>query len=107
MLLIALTVVGFAVNGFAKNIARDVAVETARFAALADQDASMAKDRATQSLRLVLPSSWAADVQVMAMTSRATCSFEAIVTVKPLAIGFLFGIGKIKESARAVCELQG
>jgi hypothetical protein len=107
MLLMSLTVVGLAINGFAKNIAQDVAVEAARFAALADQGVPAARERALQSLSRVLPKSWAPDVQVIRRSPTATCSYEATVTLKPLAIGFLLGIGTIRESAHAVCELQG
>ena len=107
MLLMSLTVVGLAINGFAKNIDQDVAVEAARFAALADQGAPAARERALQSLSRVLPKSWAPDVQVIRRSPTATCSYEATVTLKPLAIGFLVGIGTIRESAHAVCELQG
>ena len=107
MLLIALSVIGLTVNGFARNIAQDVAVDTARYAALADQDSSLARDRAVRGLSLILPRSWAADVQVLRLSSSSSCVYEALVTVRPLAIGFILGFGQIRESARAVCELQG
>lgn len=104
--LLALSVIGLAFNGFAKNIAQDVAAEAARFAALADQDSTAAKDRAMRAMGLTLPVSWLPEVQVRRLSSGLACVYEAQVTVKPLAIGFLTGLTQIRESARAVCELQ-
>lgn len=107
MLLMTLSVIGLTFNGFARNIAQDVAVDAARYAALADQDSSLARDRAIRAISLLLPRSWATDVQVLRMSTSSSCVYEAKVSIKPLAIGFLLGFGQIRESARAVCELQG
>jgi hypothetical protein len=106
MLLLTLSVVGVAFNGFAKNIAQDVAVDTARFAALADQNSLLASERANRLLGRTLNSAFAATVQVSQSKSTGRCTYEVNVTLKPLAIGFLSGISTIKESALAVCELQ-
>jgi hypothetical protein len=107
MLLLTLSVIGLNFNGFARNIAQDVAVDTARYAALADQDSSVARDRAIRGISLILPRFWAPDVQVLRMSTSSSCVYEATVSIRPLAIGFLLGFGQIRESARAVCELQG
>lgn len=107
MVLMTLSVIGLTFNGFARNIAQDVAVDASRYAALADQDSSLARDRALRGMSLILPKFWAADVQVLRLSSSSSCVYEALVTVRPLAIGFLVGLGQIRESARAVCELQG
>lgn len=107
MLLMTLSVIGLTFNGFARNIAQDVAVDTARYAALADQDSSLATDRAIRGISLILPRSWAAEVQVLRLSTSSSCVYEAKVSIRPLAIGFLLGFGQIRESARAVCELQG
>lgn len=107
MLLVTFSVIGLTFNGYAKNIAQDVAAETARYAALADEGMTSAKDRAIQGLNRMLPRSWKPDIQVTRVTSGATCLFQAEVTVKPLSFGLLLGVGTIKESARAACELQG
>lgn len=106
MLLLTLSVIGLALNGFVKNIAQDLAVDTARFAALADQDSSLAKARAMTGLSLILPRSFVSEVLVRRLALGASCAYEAQITLKPIAIGFLSGIAPIKESARAVCELQ-
>lgn len=106
MLLLTLSVIGLALNGFVKNIAQDVAVDTARFAALADQDSSLAKARAMTGLGLILPKSFVSEVLVRRLASSATCAYEVQITLKPIVVGFLSGVSPIKESARAVCELQ-
>lgn len=106
MLLLTLSVIGLALNGFVKNIAQDTAVDTARFAALADQDSSMAEARAMTGLGLILPKAFASEVLVRRLALGASCAYEAQITLKPIAMGFLSGIAPIKESARAVCELQ-
>ena len=107
MLLVTLSVIGFTFNGYAKNIAQDVAAETARYAALADEGVTSAKVRAVQGLSRMLPRSWEPGIQVTRVTSGATCLFQAEVTVKPLSFGLLLGVGTLPESARAACELQG
>jgi hypothetical protein len=106
ILLLTLSVIGLALNGFVKNIAQDLAVDTARFAALADQDSSLANERAMSGLGLILPKSFVLEVLVRRLASSATCAYEAQITLKPISVGFLSGIAPIKESARAVCELQ-
>ena len=106
ILLVTFSVIGLTFNGYAKNIAQDVAAETARFAALADQGATAAKDRAVQGLSRMLPRSWALDVKVARVSSSSTCLFQADVTVKPLSLGLVLGVGAIRESAHAYCELQ-
>lgn len=107
MVLLTLSVIGLAFNGFVKNIAQDVAVDTARFAALADQDSTLAKDRAMRGLSLVLPRSFVSEVSVRRLASIVPCAIEVQITLKPIAVGFLSAITPIRESARAVCELQG
>jgi hypothetical protein len=107
MVLLTLSVIGIAINGFAKNVALDIAVDTARFAALADQDAVTASDRALKHLRAVLAGSFSPNVVVSRADSSESCSYEVQVTLHPLTLGFMSGILPIRETARAVCELQG
>lgn len=102
-----MSVLGLSINGFAKNIAQDISVDAARYAALADQDASAASLRAYRGLGSLLGSIYQPNVQVSRQSSGETCSYIATVTIKPLVLGFFSYIAPIKESARAVCELQG
>jgi hypothetical protein len=107
MVLLTLSVIGIAMNGFAKNIAQDIAVDTARYAALADQDSSTASARAIRGLGLALGRIFEPSVRVGLEESSSKCSFIATVTIKPVGLGFLSNFATIRESARAVCELQG
>lgn len=106
LVLLTLTVIGVAINGFAKNVAQDIAVETARYAALADQDAASATGRGSAGLGLILGRIFDPGVVVTRGVSNSVCVYEVTVTLKPLALGFLSGISPISESARAFCELQ-
>jgi hypothetical protein len=107
MVLLTLSVIGISINGFAKNIAQDIAVDTARFAALADQDSTAATARAMSRLRAVLSGIFAPSAVVNRTTSSEACTYEVTVTLRPLAIGLLTVVSPIRETARAVCELQG
>jgi hypothetical protein len=107
MVFLTLSVIGISMNGFAKNIAQDVAVDTARFAALADQDSTTATERALSRLRAVLSGTFSPSAVVNRVISSEGCAYEVKVTLRPLAIGLLTVGGPIRETARAVCELQG
>lgn len=106
LVLMTLSVLSISLNGFAKNVAQDIAVDTARYAALADQGASSAMTRASRGLSLLLIEGFAPVVQVSRSASDSQCKYAVKVTLKPLAMGLLSGIPPIEESASAVCELQ-
>ena len=107
MFFLTLSVIGISVNGYAKNIAQDIAIDTARFAALADQDSTTATERALSRLRAVISGSFLPSALVSRHISSEGCTYEATVTLRPLALGLLTDSVQIRESARAVCELQG
>ena len=107
MVLLTLSVIGISINGFAKNIAQDIAVDTARFAALADQDSTTATERALTRLRAVLSGAFSPGAVVNRNISSEGCTYEVTVTLRPVAIGLLVVVRPIRESARAICELQG
>lgn len=107
MMLLTLSVIGISINGFAKNIAQDIAVDTARFAALADQDSTTATERALTRLRAVLSGAFSPSAVVNRSVSRDVCTYQVTVTLRPLAIGFLTIVRPIRETALAICELQG
>jgi hypothetical protein len=106
LVILTISVIGIAMNGFGKNLAQDLAVDTARFAALADQDASLAAARAYRGAGLVIARAFEPNILVTRHGQGGQCSIEAIVTLKPLALGFLTNLTQIKETALAVCELQ-
>lgn len=106
MVLMALSVIGIAINGFAKNVAQDIAVDTAQFAAFADQDAATSSSRALRRLDATLALDFSPNVQVSRSDAGDGCSYSVSVTLRPRAFGLLNGITTIRESARAVCEVQ-
>lgn len=105
-MLLTLSLIGVAINGFAKNIAQDLAIDTARFAALADQDASSATERAYKVLGPGFGKVFHPNVMVQRKSISAQCSYAATVTLSPISFGFLSTFASIRESALAVCELQ-
>jgi hypothetical protein len=107
MVFLTLSVIGISINGFAKNIAQDIAVDTARFAALADQDSTKATERALTRLRAVLSGTFSPSAVVSREISSLGCTYEVTVTLRPVAMGFLTVARPIRETARAICELQG
>lgn len=106
LVLMTLSVLSISLNGFAKNVAQDIAVDTARYASLADQGASRAMSRAYEGLGLLLVKGFAPDVQVTRSLSDSVCKYSVQVTVKPLALGLLSEIPALEESASATCEVQ-
>lgn len=105
--MLTMSVLGFSINGFAKNIAQDIALDAARYAALADQDASSASMRAYRGLGSLLGGIFEPDVRVTRDDSGQNCSYVVNVTIQPVILGIFSSIAPIRESARAVCELQG
>jgi Flp pilus assembly protein TadG len=106
LVLLALTTLGIALNGYAKNIAQDVAIEAARYSALADQSASTASTRAQLVLDGLL-GVWARPtVQAQMVELNGTCEMSVTVTLSVVALGFIAPGSLIRESASAVCEYQ-
>lgn len=106
LVLMTLSVLSISLNGFAKNVAQDIAVDAARYASLADQGASRATTRALEGLGLLLVEGFAPEVQVARALTGSECKYSVQVTLKPLAFGLLSGISPMKQSASAACELQ-
>ncbi len=106
LILLCLSVLGVAINGYAKNVAQDVAIEAARFAALADQDAKAGRQRALQQLSAELGLIFKPTVTADQLTEGETCIIRVAVTLKPMRLGLLNSNLTIREDGQAVCELQ-
>lgn len=106
LLLMTLSTLSLSFTGFAKNIAQDVAVDTARYASLADQSALTARERAYRGLGLLLVEGFAPEVQVTRSLTDSQCEYEVTVKLKPLVVGLISENSHIEESASAVCELH-
>jgi hypothetical protein len=101
-----MSVIGISVNGYAKNIAQDIAIDTSRYAALADQDASTAAFRAQKKLGLGTGSIFQPRVEVVKRVTSAGCSFQVEVTISAIPLGFISRASLIRETAYASCELE-
>ncbi|MEY3845818.1 MAG: hypothetical protein RJA66_85 [Actinomycetota bacterium] len=106
ILLLTMSVLGISVNGYAKNIAQDIAIDTSRYAALADQDAETAKSRAQKTLELGIGSEFQPRVDVVKRVTSAGCSFQVEVDMAAIPLGFVSRASLIKETAYASCELE-
>jgi len=106
LIMLTLSVLGVAINGYAKNIAQDVAVEAARYSALADQDIAGGQARAWSAIKAELGSVFKPEITGSADTSNGVCSNSIKITLKPIGLGLLSSNFKITESGTAVCELQ-
>jgi uncharacterized membrane-anchored protein len=106
LLLMTFSVIGVSMNGYAKNIAQDVAIDAARYAALADQGAQPAAERANRTLSLAIGSAFRPQVDVLKILSPGGCSFQATVSMVGLPLGVDSRVFSIKETASAICELQ-
>lgn len=104
--MLSLGVVTFSINGYAANIAQDVAIESAHLAALADVDLSEARLTAAQNLTEALGGVFKGTVTVDIGQTAEGCRAAAVVTVSTVVLGLLGKSVDIKEVASAVCELQ-
>lgn len=104
--MLSLGVVTFSINGYAANIAQDVAIEAAHMAALADVDLDEARLSATRDLADALGGVFKADVTLDKGQTSAGCRTVAVVAVSTVVLGLLGKSVDIKEVASAVCELQ-
>jgi Flp pilus assembly protein TadG len=106
MILLSISVLGVAVNGYAKNVAQDVAIDAARYGALADQDPAAGGKRASGALRVALGAIFAPQVIAETATEGDACVVRVTVTLTPLRLGLLGSSLKIRESGHAFCEIQ-
>ena len=104
LVLMALSILGVAVNSYGANIAQDVAVEAARYASLADTTPSEAELRAIDQLKYALGESVDAEVVISRLSK--PCESLATVRLRSIPLGLIGGAIKIEESAIEICELQ-
>lgn len=104
LFLLALSVMGVAINVYATNLAQDVAIEAARYGSLADASLADAQAVAVESLRNALGPQ--VNAEVVASRSDAPCATEVTIRLRVVPLGLLSeGLG-IEERAIAICELQ-
>ena len=106
LVLLALSVMGIALNGLVRNVMFDSAIEGARFAALADQKASAGCARAqflfTKSLGSAIHPTFRCDQAEVGSRTVILVSLEAAIP----GLGFLPNNFKLKAVGHATAELQ-
>lgn len=105
--MLSLSILGVSINGYAKNIAQDVAIDAARYSALADQDLVAGQNRALSALRAELGGIFKATVTARTDSADGVCANSIQVSLKPMRLGLLGSSLTIKETGTAICELQG
>ncbi len=106
LVLLTLTNLGIILNGFAVNVAESVAVDTARFAALADQDLESAKSRGLAVLDAQLTALFRPQVELAKLEETGNCEVEVTVTMETVPFGLLSSISEESQKASAICETQ-
>ncbi len=105
--MMAFSVISLALVGYVTNVATDVAVDAANYAALADQDPSAARDRAIERLGTGLMSANLSTVEVGYIGGAEGCEVRSKVTVTVPRFGFIGGFSVVQEIGHAFCENQG
>lgn len=99
--------IGISLTGFCKLIAQDVAIQSARFGALADQSATSADMMASDTLkRIGFGNLFLASVDATKRYIAESCRITVEVKLAAVPIGFVRSLTEIKESSSAVCEIQ-
>lgn len=96
---------GITLNGFAKNIAQDVAIDAARYGALADQSVEEAQQRAYGAIQGILGKNFSARVLASKSITATNCYVEVSVSLTTIPIGFFKSASEIHEVGFATCEI--
>jgi hypothetical protein len=105
LLLLWISIMGITLNGFARNIAQDVAIDAARYGALADQSADEANERAYDSIQGILGKNFSAKVSASKAVTATSCYVEVSVSLTTIPIGFLKAASEVHEVGFATCEI--
>ncbi|MFM6965823.1 MAG: hypothetical protein ACKOWI_00340 [Rhodoluna sp.] len=106
LLMMSLAVIGVCVNGYASNVAQDVAIESAHHAALADVDLSEASAVAAENLKSALGGLFLGTVEVNKGITNQGCHAQSSVRIRTIPLGFLSSAIQIERKSSAICELQ-
>ena len=104
--MLSLGVVTFSLNGYASNIAQDVAIEAAHLAALADIEISEAQLEAERTLGAALGGVFNSSVVIEKVQTSNGCRAKASVSITTVVFGLLGKSVPIDRQASAICELQ-
>jgi hypothetical protein len=107
LMLLTMTTIAFSLTGFCKLIAQDVAIDSSRFGALADQGPQSAELRASETLRRTgIGSLFLASVTASTIELSNTCYVRVEIGMSSVPIGLIKNFTEVKEAANAICEIQ-
>lgn len=107
LLLLTMTTIAFSLTGFCKLIAQDVAIDSSRFGALADQGSESAELRARETLRRTgIGALFLAHVATSKVELSNTCYVRVEIGMSSVPIGLIKNFTEVKETANAICEIQ-
>lgn len=106
LLAIALSVMGLAAVGYQRNVMTDIAIESARFAALADQTANSACSVAENGVKQMLAIGLKTSVACSEQSTAAGRLISVVVQGQVPNLGLLPAISVIKAEGHAYAEVQ-
>lgn len=106
LLFLSISTIGISLNGFAKNIAQDVAIDAARYGALADQTVEDAEAHAYEAIDGVVGNNFSSNVVASRISTGSSCYVAVSVSLSTIPIGFLRTPSEIQEMGFATCELS-
>lgn len=106
LLCLSISTWGVTLNGFAKNIAQDIAIDSARYGALADSTLQEAESHARDEIAAVVGKRFSSNVAANKISKDSSCFVSVTVNLSTIPIGFLKTVSEIKETGYAACELE-
>ena len=101
-----MSIIGLAINGFAKNVAQEIAIDSARYGALADQDAFSARIYAQNLLSNPIFRLFRSEVTTSKGSTATICKVQVAVSLKTVGFGLFSTVLRVEEKSSALCEIQ-
>ena len=106
LLALTLSVIGLGLFSYCRNVTYDIAIESARWAALADQPVSAGCERAKLELAQTLAASLSSQVRCDEKVTSGGRMLAVEITVEIPKLGLVSAVGPIKAVGHAFAEIQ-
>jgi hypothetical protein len=106
LLALTLSVIGLGLYGYCRNVSYDIAIESARWAALADQPVSAGCELAKLELGSTLAASLSSQVRCEETITASGRMLAIAITIDFPQLGFVSAVGPIKAVGHAFAEVQ-
>lgn len=106
LLALTLSVIGLGLFSYCRNVSYDIAIESARWAALADQPVSAGCERARLELASTFAASLSSQVRCEENLTSAGRMLAVEITVQFPQLGLVSAVGSIKAVGHAFAEIQ-